>query len=237
VTIGGFPFALALAFGVASRLAAGADLPAFPMEVADSALTVLPWTLFGVAWHRLVLVAGSSAPSVSMTWSRSHTWFALFLLFWRVARVLTTGLLVLPDLPETPDPTTLPEIGSGVMVASLAWLGLMVVGLYLQARLSLFLPAVAIGQPLSLRQSWAQSRHYTGVIFWGVVFGMVLGLLVTSPLFAASLYLTDRPSAVAQLISTVLSGGSSIVVMALAVGSLSFAYRAIGERRALPLVL
>ncbi len=209
-TVAAFPLTLALSIATLALMATDAGAPETLVSSAKLLLGVLPWALFGVAWHRLILSAEEA--SVVTTWSRSHTHFALYILAWRAPFLVVA----------------IPEAGSRFLVLFfLAFFAAAIVLSYLQARLSLFLPATAIGRPIALREAWAHSRGYGGALFWAGALSGLLGALVCFPLGAIAWYLQQSSSSVAQLVAVALDSATFLVVEALAVGALSFAYRAI----------
>lgn len=50
-----FPITLLVLIGIAALTAEIAGMPRSLIAPTQSVLLVMPWTLFGVAWHRLVL--------------------------------------------------------------------------------------------------------------------------------------------------------------------------------------
>jgi len=118
-------------------------------ELAFALLSLLPYTLFAVAWHRLVILGPAIAPPRLVPAWRSRHWrflgYSLLLVGLAapgaLAAVLLAGLLM-------------PAQG----VASLLLVVLSVGLAYLFARLSLVLPATALDEPYRLRHAWEHSR-------------------------------------------------------------------------------
>jgi len=210
-----FPLGLSLLIGVAFLAVTNDDSSSEVVASAQSLLDVLPWTIFGVAWHRLIL-SGEPA-SVSVRWSRNHTRFALFLLAWRVPYLLVA-------MPEQRSDS----VGLFFLIFFMATIALS----YVEARFSLFLPAAAIAQPISPRDAWSKSRGYGGAIFWAGVLSAILCLLLCIPLLAATVLLQQHSSAAAELALVPINCAMQLVFEALAVGALSFAYKAIHARAA-----
>jgi hypothetical protein len=178
-------------------------------------LDALPWTFFGVAWHRIIL-SGEQA-SVSISWSGNHTRFALFLLVWRLPHLFVS-------VPEQESDSASPIF----LVLFTAIIALS----YVQARLSLFLPATAIAQPMSPSDAWSRSSGYGGAIFWSAILSGSLGLLLCIPLVAITVLLQLSSSGAAQLALVPVNCAMQLVFEALAVGALSFAYKTINARAA-----
>ena len=209
-----FPVALSVLIGVAALAAGDAELSGTVVMSAQSLVDVAPWTLFGVAWHRLVLLG--EPPSVSLEWTRAHSRFALFLLAWRLPWLL----------PLQPDPeSTFASIGLYLP----AFLLLAVALAYIQARLSLFLPAAAIERPLSLREAWSRSAGYGGALFWSAFLAGMLGLLLCIPLLFATVALQQSSSPPAKVALVATTGVMQLVFEVLTAGALSFAYMAIRD--------
>jgi hypothetical protein len=208
-----FPLALSLLIRVVSLAALSADSPKEVVAFARSLLAVLPWTFFGVTWHRLIL---SGEPvSVSVEWSSRHTRFALFLLVWRAPYHLVS----------------VPEQGSDFADLFLfSFLIAMIVLSYVQARFALFLPAAAIAQPISPRDAWSRSKGYGGAIFWAGVLSVLFGLVLCIPLVAATVFLPEHSPVAFELTLVSIKCAAQLVTEALAIGALSFAYKAIHAR-------
>jgi hypothetical protein len=208
-----FPLALSLFIRVVSLATLSADSSEEIVDSARSLLAVLPWTFFGVTWHRLIL-SGEPA-SVSVEWSSRHTRFALFLLVWRAPYHIVS----------------VPEQGSDFADLLLSFFIIaMIVLSYVQARFALFLPAAAIAQPISPRDAWSRSKGYGGAIFWAGVLSVLFGLVLSIPLVAATVFLPQHSPVASELTLVTVKCVVQLVTEALAVGALSFAYRAIHAR-------
>jgi hypothetical protein len=175
-------------------------------------LDVVPWTLFGVALHRRILQDSPATIRNSISWSRSHSIFAAFLLFWQLTGIV--GMEFLSALkPEN-------SFG-GAWIIALMVLGLLLA--VLQAKFSIFLPAAAFSDRLSPGEAWRRSTGYVGAIFWSVFLSSCLASLLISPFYLVMVILDSDSSTAMHFIF--LPG--SLIFEALAVGSLSFAYRRI----------
>jgi hypothetical protein len=216
VTAAAFPVVLSLLIGVGSLLAAqNESVPGFAMAV-QPLLELLPWTLFGVAWHRFVLLG--EQPAMSITWSSDHTRFALFLAAWRMVWLL---ILSPEAVEEGSEPSVLFSLLKLVAVVVLA---------YGQARLSLFLPATAVERRISPSEAWTKSTGYGGTLFWsGFLAGMLAGLICI-PLLAVILLNQQQSVDAIQLVLIPIGSVAQLVFEALMVGTLSFAYKAIEFR-------
>ncbi len=126
-------------------------------------LLVVPYTLFGVAWHRLTLLGpGASALRVTPIWKRHHWRFLGYAL---VVTVIGSGLLMglvllgaLIALPMSMSGTFSSESAGSlfliVAAAAIAALGFV----YLLVRLSFVFPAVAVGEAYGLKHAWTHTR-------------------------------------------------------------------------------
>jgi hypothetical protein len=63
------------------------------------------------------------------------------------------------------------------LLASLCGIGGIVWFIYASVRLVLYLPAIALGEPVSLREAFAKTKPHVGRIFWVLFAGMVVMML------------------------------------------------------------
>lgn len=89
LSCGLLPFLLAVGIALTVVLSLESGLRGRAVRIASGLAYVVPWTLFGVAWHRIILLEHAAAAGADATWSWTHTLFALFLLAW-----LAPGLAV-----------------------------------------------------------------------------------------------------------------------------------------------
>jgi len=148
--------------------------------VAEPALSVGFAMMIAISCHRLVILGVDSLPSAwGLFWSRRETRF----LGWSMLISLITAL-----------PFAVVGILVGILVAVLGRsftvsaavpLSVLPFVLYASARLSLVLPATAIGQRPTLKGSWRLSRSNG----WRLALVMLLPSLVLIPLSVGSLQL------------------------------------------------
>ena len=148
--------------------------------VAESALSVGFAMMIAISCHRLVILGVDSLPSAwGLFWSRRETRF----LGWSMLISLITAL-----------PFAVVGILVGILVAVLGRsftvsaavpLSVLPFVLYASARLSLVLPATAIGQRPTLKGSWRLSRSNG----WRLALVMFLPSLVLIPLSLGSFQL------------------------------------------------
>ncbi len=130
----------------------------------------VPYTIFGVSWHRLTLLGPSAgAPSVAPSWNRRHWRFLGYAL---AVTLIGYGLMLMIML-------------SGMLLASaIGFLagfiifGGLIVFFYWMMRLSFVFPAVAVDEAYRLAHAWTHTR--------GQGFRLIgLMILTTVPMIAA----------------------------------------------------
>ncbi len=231
------PFCLSLAL-----IALSFTVPVVsPLGYVIGILGLLPYTFFGVAWHRLTLLGPvAGAPPLMPAWVPRHWRFLGYLLATLLigsgatAVVFSLGLMAIQ-----PGMDSLPAV-SGLMPLA----GLAIVA-YVMIRLSFVFPAVSVDESYRLRHAWTHTKgqglRLLGAtviaavpmvaLVWGV--NEILGAL----LFAEPAPGQDGLPAVAQmeafveanlgallLIQTV-TAAINYVLMALMVSVISIAFR------------
>ena len=143
-----------------------------------------PYTLFGVAWHRLTLLGPHvSAPRVTPIWKRRHWRFLGYALaVTAIGYGLWLGVTVLSVLLVIP-------LGVAGMFASVSGkffsfiVITMVIGaigfVYLMMRFSFVFPAVAVGEAYGLKHAWPHTRDQ-GVRLIGLIILTALPILLVS---------------------------------------------------------
>ena len=204
-------------------------------------LGLLPYTFFGVAWHRLTLLGPvAGAPALLPGWTQRHWRFLGYLLATMLigagaaAAVFSLGLMVIQ-----PGSGSLPAVAGLMPLAGFAMVA------YVVIRLSFVFPAVSVDESYRLRHAWTHTKgqglRLLGAtviaavpmvaLVWGV--NEILGAL----LFAESAPGQDGLPPVAQmeafveanlgallLIQTV-TAATNYVLMALMVSVISIAFR------------
>lgn len=170
-----------------------------------------------VAWHRLVLREEATSGAFYLRLDGMVCRYALILL---VLFVLV-GAPVAFALPGVLSAPHNPEMAAGVIFVLGAVATLAIAGFVLP-RLSLVLPAVALGEGLSAAAAWGVSRGNTWRLLWAT-------LLCSLPLYALfltplELFVRDETQASAAVVGTI---GSLINVLVVTVGVtlLSLSYR------------
>ncbi len=132
------------------------------MAQSNWALTMLvvilgfvPYTIFGVSWHRLTLLGPSAgAPSVTPAWDRRHSRFlgyalAVTLIGYGLSIVIVlSGVLLAVPLGES----------AVSIVALVVVVGGSTVFFYMMMRLSFVFPAVAVDEAYRLAHAWTHTR-------------------------------------------------------------------------------
>ena len=144
------PFCLSLAL-----IAFGFTVPiASTLGVLSAVLGLVPYTIFGVAWHRLTLLGPvAGAPPLVPGWMQRHWRFLGYLLavmligYGAIAMVFSLALAVFQ-----PDMEVLPA-GLGLMIAAGA-----VILAFIMARLSFVFPAVSVDESYRLRHAWTHTK-------------------------------------------------------------------------------
>lgn len=179
------------------------------LGVLVAILGFLPYTLFGVAWHRLTLLGpNGGTPHAAPSWNRRHWRFLGYAVaVTAIGYGLILGVTLLSVL------FALPMSGSGVFASESPALYLFisvaaVIGgggfLYLMARYSFVFPAVAVDEAYGLGDTW---NHTRGQGF------RLLGLLIltTLPALAVSWIL-------GMILGLFMAGGVNMMTGATAEG-------------------
>ena len=144
------PFCLSLAL-----IALSATLPVVSaLGYLVGILGLLPYTFFGVAWHRLTLLGPvAGAPPVMPAWAPRHWRFLGYLLATMLigsaatAVVLSIGLMAIQ-----PGPGSLPAVAGPMLLV-----GFVIVA-YVMIRLSFVFPAVSVDESYRLRHAWTHTK-------------------------------------------------------------------------------
>ena len=148
------PFLLNTVLTVPTLMAAGNPV----LFVVMVLLTLVPYTLFGVTWHRLALLGKPSAPApVFPGWQRRHwRFYGYALLITGINAILQIGLEIAAGGPP------IDESGAVVAEAAPRFLLIMACGFavfaYIALRLSFVFPAVAVDESYGLKHAWAHTR-------------------------------------------------------------------------------
>ena len=160
-----------------------------------------------VGWHRFLLEARrASTPYLSL--DRSVMRYAAYsLVFW-------AWFLVLGVFNYINEPTA--------WVLGIVYGVITLVCLVLMGRFMLIFPAIAIGRPISLNQSWLLTRGNTWRLFWGSLLAILPMLIVLT--IGGSLTPSEQGMA-SKVISATLTSLVSAIGVTAGVSFLSLAYR------------
>ncbi len=203
----------------------------------------VPYTLFGVAWHRVTLLGPvAGAPPLVPGWARRHWRFlgylaAITLIGYGTAiTVMSLAFAVSqPAVMEFP-PSLAIGIGAGVIILA-----------YVMIRLSFVFPAVAVDEAYRLRHSWTHTKGQGFRLLSAVLLTSIPMLMLAwtvSALFGALIF-TDtgaapgqdggppdalmeafiRENVVAVFISQVVLAAINYVLMGLMVSVISISFR------------
>ncbi len=144
------PFCLSLALIVLSFTLPVVSALGFLVGI----LGLLPYTFFGVAWHRLTLLGpAAGAPALMPAWAPRHWRFLGYLLATMLigsaatAVVFSIGLMAIqPGSDSLPAVTGLMPLFGFVIVA------------YVMIRLSFVFPAVSVDESYRLRHAWTHTK-------------------------------------------------------------------------------
>lgn len=203
----------------------------------------VPYTLFGVAWHRLTLLGPvQGAPDVFPAWRHRHWRFLSY-------AIIVTGVFYLLWLPVVVSFGRLGQAGQvsggaagGTMLLVLA---VTVLVIYLTLRLAFVFPAVAVDETYTLRDSWAHTRGQVLRLFatlavtalpmlllFAIISSVLAGSLLAQPqtvppeasqqeAMLAFLEANAGPLVVLQIVNAVIS----YIMIALMVSAISLAFR------------
>lgn len=183
-------------------------------------LTIIPFTLFDVAWLRHLLGAGAGDPKLPYRWTPRHTGFAGRLLLLNI-------LLSVAALPLAILASLLPlELGRLLMLAGF------VAGCYFLLRLSFFVVARAFDRSCDFLQSWTATKAGAGRFFWGVVFA-ILPIMVVLAIVAEIAHATGIGAALPHIIMLVTAAATFVLrSLLLAIIARVFEIRMMGFQRA-----
>jgi hypothetical protein len=231
------PFCLSVAL-----ILLGLTLPVVSvLAVGTVLLGVIPYTMFGVAWHRLTLLGPvAGAPPLRPAWASRHWRFLGYLGATTLigasatAAVFSVGLMAFQ-----------PESGSLPAAAGLMPLATIAIVAYIMIRLSFVFPAVSVDETYRLRHAWTHTKGQglrllgatvivaapIAVLVWGG--GEILGaLLFTGPEpgqdglpAPAQMEAFVKANLGALLLIRTLSAAVNYVLMALMVSVISIAFR------------
>ncbi len=225
------PFLLSLAL-VAASLAAAESLP---LTTLIMVLGFVPYTIFGIAWHRVTLLGpAAGAPPLVPAWRQRH---------WRFLGYLAAVTLIGYGVTVMVFSIALTVVQPGAEGGPRAWSVVLVTGAliltYVMMRLSFVFPAVAVDEAYRLKHSWTHTKGQ-GLRLLGALLLTAIPMLalvwVVSALLGAFLF--TEPAApeaqveavaaensVAIFVSQMVIAALHYVLMALVVSVISIAFR------------
>ena len=205
----------------------------------------LAFVLFGIFWYRYVLLGPEGALRFGiaelngMFWRTAGYGLAVLLIYFAAGIGLIMGLSLLGGLIHAISGTS-----SGLFVSMVTFVTLLVgylVPLALLARLSLPFPAFALGQRLSMRQSWSLTKGSAWRIVGALLTASLPVSLIAYALYFVLFYSLFRlnpllPEHAAKSFDywwfTLLLGPAYFLPLALCLAVVAFAYRDLGRRPA-----
>jgi hypothetical protein len=128
-------------------------------------ISVVGYIWIAVGWHRFILL-GEAPGRVLPRWNGFENW--IYFLKVLLLSVIMIAIVILPQL-------ILIYFGFGLFLIGLEQTIVSVLGLYVFYRLSLTLPAAAVGISLGLRESWQTTRE----VSWAIWFVPIVFALLT----------------------------------------------------------
>lgn len=214
-----FPVALYLVLSIARVFVdIGTQLAlAFVLEVASLFL----WPIIAVTWHRFILLGDEPSGPIHFHFGRREAVFFLISIF--------LILLFIPGAALSLAAAELQQSPTGALLA-LFGLFLVMIAIYFFVRLTLLLPAVAIGDPVDPRLVLERTRGN----FWrllAIMFAVAVPILLLSTLIAPLV----AGGGVLQLAGVALAAFVYVFFAVVNVAVLSIAYRElIGPPGSLP---
>ena len=218
--------------------APGAATGGFGGTMLSALVEMMVGVVLAVAWHRLVLLREPVPANGSVTHRREvgryAAWSVAFMLLTAVPALVAVGVIgaAIPgaELEETAASTAASDATTGVccfciLLGVVIGLPLVAALLYLPTRLSLILPAMALGRDdITTSDVWRSTRGNFWRLFIGSCLTIAPGLISFGVLWAAGL-ISLTPSRLGSLAESVVSALISLVVGMIWVTFLSLAYR------------
>ncbi|MFN4355738.1 hypothetical protein [Parvibaculum sp.] len=193
-----FPVALYLVFSIA-RVFVDVETQFFLALVLEIASLFL-WPVIAVTWHRFILLGDEPTGPIHFSFGRREAIFLLVSIFLILLFIPGAALsLAAAQLQETP---------SGALLA-LFGLFLVAIAVYFFVRLTLLLPAVAIGDPVDPRLVLERTRGN----FWrllAVMFAVAVPILLLS-----------------SLAGSLMAGGGAMQIAAVAIAAFVYVFFAV----------
>ena len=176
-----FPFTLSLALIVLSFSVPATSI----LSGLFLILGLVPYAIFGVAWHRLTLLGPAVAtPPLIPGWARRH---------WRFLGYLAAVALVSNGVAITVMTLAFGVTGAAAnpILNAVVVPGIFVFAIYIMMRFSFVFPAIAVDESYGLRHAWAHTKGQGFRLLGAVLLTMVpivLLLWVVSTIFGAFVF-------------------------------------------------
>ncbi len=215
------PFLLSLAL-VAASFAAAESLPLTTLIVV---LGFVPYTIFGIAWHRVTLLGpAAGAPPLVPAWRQRH---------WRFLGYLAAVTLIGYGVTVMVFSIAFTVVQPGAEIRPRAWSVVLVTGAfvlaYVMMRLSFVFPAVAVDETYRLKHSWTHTKGQ-GLRLLGALLLTAIPMLalvwVVSALFGAFLF-TEPAAPEAQMEAVIAENSVAIFVSQMVVVALNYGLMAL----------
>lgn len=190
-------------------------------------LSLVPLTLFAVAWHRFVLLGPQrAAPAVTPRIEHRHLRFFFFVaVLWLIEEIPAQGMIQTLEQLKTFQEQPPPEIAKEIARDFLFNFALFLVAVFLTLRFAFVLPAVAVDEKYGFKDSWIHTRGQV----WRMLFGV---LLLVLPMAILSLIIvtvstagSGDPTAPLGLLPRVLLQALQYLIMGLTFAFFSNAFR------------
>ena len=157
------------------------EAPSISSDLISGVIAVLLNILILISWYRYVF--GTSYERPWAHWRVGN----ILRVFWAMLKMsllmlvpLVLGVLIWVFGYESQSHVVF-LLASVVGLASIGWV------IFVTIRLVLYLPAIALGETVSLRQAFAKTKPYAGSIFW-VLFAAMAILLLASVVMAGIIF-------------------------------------------------
>ncbi len=191
-------------------------------------LSLVPLTLFAVAWHRFVLLGPQRAtPALTPRVEQRHLRFFFFVaVLWLIEELPAQGMIQTLEELKTFQEQPPPEIAKGFARDFLMNFALFMVAAFLTLRFSFVLPAVSVDEKYGFRDSWIHTRGQ----IWRILFGLLLLVLPMAIFFLVIVTLSTAgaggdPTAPLGLLPTILLQALQYLIMGLSFTFFSSAFR------------
>ena len=203
------------------------EMDGFLISMLPSVLELPALASIAVAWHRLVLRQEHVQGAMYLRLDRVVWWYAAILLFFLVLTVgplvfAGTRLSTLPGYPDNPQAVLMPLLQAYASIA--AFLG---IGIFVLPRLSLVLPAGALGEQMTLGEAWRATRGNT----WRLAWASLLCSLPPLIPFSVLLWYVEAGGPAVSVVGGTVYSLAYVLIVTIAVTLLSLAYRHFVGRR------